>query len=204
MTKPRNAQIPLLGRALVVLTAAWLVGCATEGVIVQPGTPPALFESKPTAILEGKASYYWEPQPTASGERFNPDAMTAAHKSLPFGTKVRVINLKNGKSTIVRINDRGPFIRGRIIDLSKAAALEVSMIKSGVVPVRVEVLKPIEVVDQPNLRLTAGARTRGEEMARADAEKPKPERADPGAEKRPGAQPRTRRQRRMGPAGSRG
>lgn len=194
VTKPQNAQISLLGRALVVISTAWLIGCASQDVIVRPGVPPALFEHQPVSVQEGKASYYWQPQPTASGERFNPEAMTAAHKTLPFGTTVRATNLKNGNSTIVRINDRGPFIRGRIIDLSRAAAREVNMIKSGVVPIRVEVLKPIEIVDKPNLRLTATARTRGEDLARADAEKPKakPESTRPPKNARSGNQRRKR------------
>ena len=90
--------------------------------------------------LSGKASYYWQPQALASGGRFYPNAMTAAHKTLPFGTKVRVTNLNNGKSVTVTINDRGPYIAGRIIDLSKAAAHSISMQGSGVVPVKVAVL----------------------------------------------------------------
>ena len=90
--------------------------------------------------LTGKASYYWQPQALASGGRFNPNAMTAAHKTLPFGTKVRVTNQNNGKSVVVTINDRGPYIAGRIIDLSKAAAHSISMQGSGVVPVKVAVL----------------------------------------------------------------
>ncbi|MBI1651230.1 septal ring lytic transglycosylase RlpA family protein [Hyphomicrobium sulfonivorans] len=84
------------------------------------------------------ASYYWQPQMTASGVRFNPNAMTAAHRSLPFGTKVRVTNKRNGKSVVVTINDRGPFIKGRIIDLSNAAAGVIGMRASGVAPVVVE------------------------------------------------------------------
>lgn len=88
----------------------------------------------------GKASYYWQPQRVASGGWFNPNAMTAAHKTLPFGTKVRVTNKNNGKSVVVTINDRGPYIAGRIIDLSKAAAHSISMQGSGVVPVSVAVL----------------------------------------------------------------
>ncbi len=163
---------------------------------MRPGKPPALFNNEPVATYEGKASYYWKPQPTASGERFDPEAMTAAHKTLPFQTTVRVTNLRNGKSCLVRITDRGPYIRGRIIDLSRAAAREVDMIKAGVVPVKVEVLKSIEVVEEPNLRLTAQARTRGETMARNEdaervAEKPKPSRDEGG--NRPGA----RRARRL-------
>jgi len=88
----------------------------------------------------GMASYYWQPQRVASGGWFNPNAMTAAHKTLPFGTKVRVTNRNNGKSVVVTINDRGPYIKGRIIDLSRAAAVQVGMTKSGVAPVSVTVL----------------------------------------------------------------
>lgn len=88
----------------------------------------------------GMASYYWQPQRVASGGWFNPNAMTAAHKTLPFGTKVRVTNRNNGRSVVVTINDRGPYIKGRIIDLSKAAAQQVGMTASGVAPVSVAVL----------------------------------------------------------------
>ena len=90
--------------------------------------------------LSGKASYYWQPQRVASGGWFNPNAMTAAHKTLPFGTKVRVTNRHNGKSVVVTINDRGPYVAGRVIDLSKAAAHAISMQGAGVVPVSVAVL----------------------------------------------------------------
>jgi rare lipoprotein A (peptidoglycan hydrolase) len=86
----------------------------------------------------GLASYYWQPQRVASGGWFNPNALTAAHRTLPFGTRVRVTNVRNNKSVIVTINDRGPFIRGRIIDLSLAAAKVIAMTKSGVVPVKIE------------------------------------------------------------------
>jgi rare lipoprotein A len=75
----------------------------------------------------GVASYYSKPQRLASGGHFNPGAMTAAHKTLPFGTRVRVTHTGNGRSVDVRINDRGPFIAGRIIDLSKAAAQVLGM-----------------------------------------------------------------------------
>jgi rare lipoprotein A len=91
-----------------------------------------------TSAQSGMASYYWQGQMTASGARFNPNAMTAAHRSLPFGTKVRVTNKRNGKSVVVTINDRGPFIRGRIIDLSNAAAGVIGMRSAGVAPVVVE------------------------------------------------------------------
>lgn len=79
----------------------------------------------------GGASWYALHSKTASGERMQPAAMTAAHRSLGFGTKVRVTNKKNGKSVVVRINDRGPFIRGRVLDLSRGAAQQIGMIRSG-------------------------------------------------------------------------
>lgn len=88
----------------------------------------------------GMASYYWQHQRLASGGVFNPNALTAAHKTLPFGTKVLVTNKNNGRSVTVVINDRGPFIKGRIIDLSKAAAAEIGMIGSGVAPVTVAIM----------------------------------------------------------------
>jgi rare lipoprotein A len=92
------------------------------------------------SAYSGMGSYYWQPQRVASGGWFNPNAMTAAHKTLPFGTKVRVTNRNNGRSVVVTINDRGPYIKGRIIDLSKAAAKQVGMTASGIAPVSVTVL----------------------------------------------------------------
>lgn len=77
---------------------------------------------------------------TASGEPFNPDALTAAHKTLPMGSRVHVTNKNNGRSVTVRINDRGPFVSGRCLDLSRAAMQKVGGTGSGVIPVRYEVL----------------------------------------------------------------
>jgi rare lipoprotein A len=92
------------------------------------------------ADQRGHASWYSLPaNKTANGERMNPNDLTAAHRSLPFGTRVLVENLSNGQSVVVRINDRGPFTGGRIIDLSKAAAASIGMIASGVANVRVSV-----------------------------------------------------------------
>lgn len=79
----------------------------------------------------GRASWYALTSKTASGERMNPSAMTAAHRSLPFGTKLKVNNPKNGRSVVVRINDRGPFIKGRVLDLSKAAAQQLGFVRAG-------------------------------------------------------------------------
>jgi rare lipoprotein A len=92
----------------------------------------------------GMASYYarkFHGRKTASGERFDMHKLTAAHRTLPFGTRVRVTNLRNGRSATVRINDRGPYTRGRIIDLSYAAAKEIGLIEAGTAKVKVEVLQ---------------------------------------------------------------
>lgn len=86
------------------------------------------------------ASNYWEPQPTASGEQFDPSAMTAAHKTLPMNTRVKVTNPKNGKTVIVRINDRGPYIAGRCLDLSRASFAVIGDVNQGVMTVDYEVL----------------------------------------------------------------
>lgn len=96
-----------------------------------------------TEIGGGMASYYGNElagNRTASGERFNPSQLTAAHRSLPFGSRVRVTNISNGDSVIVRINDRGPFSHGRIIDVSHAAAREIGMHRSGTARVKLALL----------------------------------------------------------------
>ncbi len=116
-------------RALVVL-ALVLAACGGKA----PGPQHA------GNVYRGYASWYGEAQMTASGERFDKHAMTAAHRSLPLGTHVRVTNTRNGKSVIVRINDRGPYGAGRIIDLSEAAARQLDMIDAGVAPVTLEVI----------------------------------------------------------------
>jgi rare lipoprotein A len=90
--------------------------------------------------LTGVASYYWQDQMTATGERFNKRDLTAAHKTLPFGTRVRVTRVDTGSSVVVRINDRGPFTPGRVIDLSERAAEEIGMTGVGLSKVRLEVL----------------------------------------------------------------
>jgi rare lipoprotein A len=94
-------------------------------------------------VQQGLASWYggkFHGRTTANGERFDMYRLTAAHKTLPFDTRVRVTNLQNGRDTLVRINDRGPFVRGRIIDLSYGAARGLGMVEDGVVPVRIEAL----------------------------------------------------------------
>ena len=90
--------------------------------------------------LKGIASYYWQGQKTATGEQFDKTALTAAHKTLPFGTRVKVTRVDNGDSVIVRINDRGPFKPGRVIDLSEGAAQNIGMTGLGLTAVQLEVL----------------------------------------------------------------
>ena len=112
-----------------------LGGCA----VAHPSAPPPRVASEQT----GEASWYGRPyhgQRTASGEIFDMYALTAAHPTLPFGARVRVTNLKNGRAVEVRINDRGPTARGRIIDLSYAAARALDAVEAGVFPVRVRVV----------------------------------------------------------------
>ena len=108
-------------------------------------TTPSLAQDTVAVVqtLSGTASWYggkFHGRTTANGERYNMNALTAAHKTLPFGTKVRVTNEANGKSVVVRINDRGPFVGRRVIDLSRAAATQVGMMQSGVARVKLEIL----------------------------------------------------------------
>lgn len=116
----------------------------TEVLASEPAvTPPAPSAPQETVLGRGSASYYaarFDGRRTASGERFDNDDMTAAHRTLPFGTLVRVTNLANGRSVIVRINDRGPFTRGRMIDVSHAAAEELGLIARGHATVELAVI----------------------------------------------------------------
>ncbi len=115
---------------VIVLIFLVIVSCHRKSI------PSAQGECEETGI----ASYYggkFIGKPTASGEIYDATKLTAAHKKLPFGTKVKVTNLNNNKSVVVRINDRGPFVAGRMIDLSEAAAQKINMIKEGVVKVTI-------------------------------------------------------------------
>jgi peptidoglycan lytic transglycosylase len=100
----------------------------------------AFHPSEASAAQCGKASWYKMGHTTANGERMNAKALAAAHRSLPFGTRVRVDNLSNGRSVVVRINDRGPYVGGRVIDLTQGAAERIGMIHSGTASVRVTVI----------------------------------------------------------------
>lgn len=129
---PDTAISPATSAAVVELTPLQPAPeLAVSAPTVQDPAPSAPQE---TAVGRGSASYYaakFHGRRTASGERFDNDAMTAAHRTLPFGSRVRVTNVSTGRSVVVRINDRGPFTRGRMIDVSLAAAKDLGLIASG-------------------------------------------------------------------------
>ena len=111
----------------------------------QPCLPPVppVVGSRPRTSAKGHCVLYHDSlhgNKTASGQVYNKNKLSAAHKSLPLGSKVRVTDVRTGKSIVVRVNNRGPFVKGRIIDLSRRAASELGLIKKGVTPVKVEVL----------------------------------------------------------------
>ena len=117
---------------------AVLAGCSTAPYRTQPGSDAAAPRSPGAEYARGKASWYgpgFHGKRTASGERFDMNDLTAAHRTLPFGTRVRVRNPQNGREVVVRINDRGPHISDRIIDLSKAAAATLDLLQAGEAPV---------------------------------------------------------------------
>ena len=142
----------------VVLTTLWyLIGCSAASRFTSTGGEGGTSETNPSRTakslhplgnslltVEGIASYYsygFDKQKTASGDIFDKNALTAAHREFPFGTVLRVVNLKNGKDVTVTVNDRGPVDKSRVIDLSEAAAREIGMIQDGTTNVRIEVLK---------------------------------------------------------------
>jgi rare lipoprotein A len=138
--------------ALILLSAC---GHKNVRAKVPPIAPVASSE------LEGLASYYAEPyhgRKTASGEVFDTyQALTAAHRTLPFNTMVRVTNKTNGREVDVRINDRGPFIDGRVIDLSLRAAKEIDLVQPGLAPVKLKILKSAVVVKTPAFAVQVAA-----------------------------------------------
>jgi rare lipoprotein A len=151
-------------KSLFVLAAAGLM-TSTSGMATIPANTVAVIQSldemtpveaEPQLPIDetddvggehvgsGEASYYGRElagNRTASGERFNPQALTAAHRTLPLGSKLRVTNRSNGKSVVVRINDRGPFAKSRLIDVSYAAAQQISMVRAGKAMVKLELLR---------------------------------------------------------------
>jgi rare lipoprotein A len=149
---------------LCAIACLLILGCAStprfteketrdRGDSSRPREEPRVKEDQPARVapsgkvlltLEGVVSYYahdFQGKLTSNGETFNMNDLTAAHRTFPFGTKVRVTNLENGKSVVVRVNDRGPFVEGRIMDLSMGAAKEIGLIKNGTTHARLEVLQ---------------------------------------------------------------
>ena len=126
--------------SLTRISLIWFCIALTSCSSIPMKSPPEFIGHTET----GKASFYamkYQFRKTASGERFNQFSSTAAHKKLPFGTKVKVTNIKNKESVVVKINDRGPFINGRIIDLTRSAFSSIGNTDSGVIDVKIEVIK---------------------------------------------------------------
>lgn len=153
--------------AAIIAGAATLAACAQtpymaqhsdqrsratrQAAIEQPRRPvatasvvrraPARETSERKSPSNGVASFYWQGTKTASGEKFDPNELTAAHPTLPFGTKLRVTNTSTGRSVTVRVNDRGPYVPGRVVDVSYSAAQELGMVGRGVAPVKLDVVQ---------------------------------------------------------------
>lgn len=126
----------ILLRLSIFLIALSIFGCSS--------VPPKKGSGWLGYTESGKASFYsdkLQSRHTANGERYKHHLKTAAHKKIPFGSVVKVTNLENGKSVVVKINDRGPFVRGRIIDLSKSAFSSIGNLSAGLIKVKIEVLK---------------------------------------------------------------
>ena len=143
----------LLGVSVVALSAC------SGGPVTPAAAAPATFEPQaPTLAETGTASWYgrWhQGRLTASGERFDARAFTAAHRSLPFGTILRVTNLATGEMVKVRVNDRGPYVRGRTLDLSAAAAKALGITKDGVARVRIEMFAADQLPGNAMIALAA-------------------------------------------------
>ncbi len=168
--RPRRAgESGALGLAAAALFTIVAAGCASTArpKAAAPVPPPP----RGVAVEEGLASWYGEPyhgRPTASGPRYDMWQMTAAHRTLPFGTKVHVVNLDNGRTADVTINDRGPFVEGRILDLSRAAAEALDAVGPGVIPVRLEVRALGDgMPDEPCWEVQVGAFAHEENAGRA-------------------------------------
>jgi rare lipoprotein A len=149
----------IISAAICIMIVSAFLGCASTPRFAerpsrsQEQSSPREHESaqpeqasaeKPLLTLEGVASYYaddFHGKQTSNGETFDMNSLTAAHRTFPFGTKIRVTNLENAKTVIVRVNDRGPFKEGRMIDLSRGAAVAIDLIRTGTARVRLEVLE---------------------------------------------------------------
>jgi rare lipoprotein A len=142
------SRIHLLFLGVITASFLFITGCGASGGTVSSGS----------TLESGVASWYgpgFHGKQTANGERYNQNDMTAAHKTLPFNTVVRVTNLDNGKSVRVRINDRGPYVDNRVIDLSRRAAERIDMVDSGVARVRIQLVKE---GDRPITRSNSSSR----------------------------------------------
>jgi rare lipoprotein A len=120
------------------------LSACSSAVRFNSGQSESYGNTKPGTIITGKASYYglqFDGRKTSNGEIFNMNKLTAAHRSLKFGTVLKVTNVKNNKSVVVRVNDRGPFNYERVLDLSQGAAEQIGMIKDGVAEVEIEILE---------------------------------------------------------------
>jgi rare lipoprotein A len=142
---------------LFFVLCLFLAGCQTRMVIdTSPnGRDAQVYSGTPTLVEYGMASWYggrWVGRLTANGETYRAGDVTAAHKKLPFNTRVRVVDLKTGNSLIVRINNRGPYVKGRIIDLSVAAAKKLGTYDRGIARVRIEALREIPLLTKSNVR----------------------------------------------------
>jgi len=154
-----------LRRAIAILGLTWaglaLAGCAKKHAHATAPPPPRAVTAEIRDGETGLASWYGHPyhgRPAANGEIYDMEGFTAAHRTLPFGTRVRVVNLTNDKTVDVRITDRGPFVENRIIDLSHAAAVAIGLIGPGIARVRLDILSaPATTTAQNWYAVQAGA-----------------------------------------------
>lgn len=129
MKQRENSSNPSIAFSILVVASSLVSACG--------GSKNAFTQS-------GQGSYYadkFNGRPTASGAPYRPGQMTAAHNTLPFGTRIKVTNVKNGRSVKVTVNDRGPHVKGRIVDVSRKAARKLDLVEAGVVPVQLKVIK---------------------------------------------------------------
>jgi rare lipoprotein A len=152
--RPIHAGFASLALALMFVAAMLLAGCSHRPAHVNTPLAPARIGTTETGV----ASWYGFPyhgRHAASGEVYDMQQLTAAHRTLPFQTWVEVTNLSNGKQVDVRINDRGPFVKGRIVDLSQAAARDIDMLRAGTARVRLKVIAPPHIEPQQPVNVTA-------------------------------------------------
>ena len=146
MTLRRSHLGPAFGAVVFLTSTLSIVDCATKRPTGPSRVPDTVPTPAPTPLpaQKGIASWYgpgFDGRETANGEVYDQDAMTAAHPSLPFGTRVRVTRVATGRSVVVRINDRGPYVEYRVIDLSRAAGQALGLMRPGIAPVRLEILE---------------------------------------------------------------